>query len=88
MDWGTVVVALIAALGGLGSSIIVARSTSEKLIHQLEMGQAVQNERMESYQRTTNEKLDQLSARVDAQSANDTRLALVEAEVRRLGGNL
>ena len=87
MDWSVVIVALISAGGGIISSLIVARNTSEKLMHQLELGQAVQNERVSNYQRTTNEKIDELRTQVASQAEYGTRLSLLEAEVKRLGEN-
>lgn len=84
MDWSTVVAALLAALSGLGSARIVAKSTTEKLLNQLAIGQAVQNERIDNYQRVTNENINQLRAQVSAHAEYGTRLALCEAEIRRL----
>jgi len=84
MDWGIIVVAIISAGGGLISSIIVARTTSDKLLHQLELNQAVQTEKVESYQRQTNEKIDELRHQVSSQQEWGTRIALVEAEIKRM----
>jgi uncharacterized small protein (DUF1192 family) len=84
MDWSVVIVALISGGAGIISSLIVARNTSEKLMHQLELGQAVQNERVSNYQRTTNEKIDELRTQVASQAEYGTKIALLEAEVKRL----
>ena len=84
MEWSTVLVAIIAALGGLGSSLIVARSTSEKLPNQLALGQAVQNERIDNFQKVTNDNINQLRAQVTSHAEYGTRLALCEAEIKRL----
>lgn len=84
MDWSTVVAALLAALSGLGSAVIVARSTAEKLLNQLALGQAVQNERIDNFQRVTNDNINQLRTQVSAQAEYGTRLALCEAEIKRL----
>lgn len=84
MDWSTVVAALLAALSGLGSAVIVAKSTTEKLLNQLALGQAVQNERIDNFQRVTNDNINQLRTQVSAQAEYGTRLALCEAEIKRL----
>lgn len=84
MDWSIVVVAVVSALGGLGSSLIVARSTTEKLLNQLALGQAVQNERIDNFQRVTNDNINQLRTQASAQAEYGTRLALCEAEIKRL----
>ena len=84
MDWSTVVAALLAALSGLGSAVIVAKSTTEELLNQLALGQAVQNERIDNFQRVTNDNINQLRTQVSAQAEYGTRLALCEAEIKRL----
>lgn len=84
MDWSTVVAAFLAALSGLGSAVIVAKSTTEKLLNQLALGQAVQNERIDNFQRVTNDNINQLRTQVSAQAEYGTRLALCEAEIKRL----
>lgn len=86
MDWAIIIVAVISGGCGIVSSIIVANKTSEKLLHQLEIGQAVQNEKIESYQRQTNEKIDELRRTNQSQQEWGTRIALLEAEMRRMRG--
>lgn len=77
-----IVVALIT--GGCGlfgsfiSAVIVARTSSDKLLHQLELNSAVQDEKIASYQRVTNEKIDELRKQTGEQAEWGTRIALLE----------
>lgn len=87
MEWvATIIVGVVSAVCGLISAIIVANKTSEKLLHQLEIGQAVQNEKIESYQRQTNEKIDELRRTNQAQQEWGTRIALLENDMRQIKG--
>lgn len=88
MDWAVIIVALISGGCGLISSIIVAKTSSEKMLHQLEMNQAVQNERMATYQKSTNEKIDELRSKVEVQGEYGTKIALLEQRVSGLEGRL
>lgn len=84
MEWiVTIIVAIISGGCGLVSSIIVARTSSEKMLHQLELNQAVQNEKMSNYQRSTNEKIDELRGQIAVQAEYGTKIALLE---QRVGG--
>lgn len=76
----TIVAALIAGITGIIGSLIVAAKTSNAMTQKLELQQAVQNERVESYQRTTNEKIDRLTQQVNAQATFGTEIALLKAE--------
>ena len=77
-----IVVALITSgcglFGSLLGAIIVARKSSSEVSHQLELNQAVQDERIASYQRVTNEKIDELRKQNEAQAEWGTRIALLE----------
>lgn len=79
-----VIVGLISGVCGLISAVIVARSTTDKLLHQLELNQAVQDEKIASYQRVTNEKIDELRKQNESQSEWGTRIALLEDWKRRV----
>ena len=76
---GSVIVALITGACSIVVAIISSRNTREALLQELKLQQAVQNERVENYQRTTNEKIDNLTQQVSAQSVYGTRLALLES---------
>lgn len=85
MEWlATIIVAIISGGAGVASSLIVARNTTTKLIFQIEKGQAVQEEKVSNYQRITNEKIDDLRQQMNAQAEWGTRIALLEADIRRL----
>jgi len=88
MDWAVIIVALISGGCGLVSSVIVARTSSEKMLHQLELNQAVQNEKMSAYQKTTNDKIDELRTKVEVQAEYGTKIALLEQRVSGLEGRL
>lgn len=89
MEWiVAIIVALITSGAGLVGSIIVARTSSDKLVHQLELNQAVQNEKIESYQRQTNEKIDELRRQNAAQQEWGTKIALLEQRVSGLESRL
>lgn len=85
-----IIVALITGCLGLVGSLIVARVSSDKVLHQLEVNQAVQDEKIDNYQRTTNENIKDLRTQVQSQNAWQTewgtRIALLEAEVRQMKG--
>lgn len=85
-----IIVALITGCLGLVGSLIVARVSSDKVLHQLELNQAVQDEKINNYQRTTNENIKELRTQVQSQNAWQTewgtRIALLEAEVRQMKG--
>lgn len=82
--WISIVVAIIAAAGSCIGSLISAKGTRSAVLQKLELTQALQNERIESYQRSTNEKIDRLSAGVDAQAAYGTQIAVLETRLDRL----
>lgn len=84
MDWAVVIVAIISGGSGVLSSLIVARSTTNKLLNELKMQQALQDEKINNYQRVTNEKIDELRRTNQAQQEWGTRIALLEAEQRRI----
>lgn len=95
MDWGYVLAALIAGISSFASAIKVARSTSDKLLNEMKLQQAVDKERFEayqrqmkdtidSYQRTTNEKIDSMTRRLEGQQEWGTRIALLEADMNRM----
>ena len=87
MEWlVAIVVALITSGAGLYGSFVVARTSSDKVVHQLELNQAVQNERIEAYQRQTNEKIDELRRQNAAQQEYGTKIALLEQRVDVLEG--
>ena len=84
MDWAVVIVAIISGGSGVLSSLIVARSTTNTLLNELKMQQALQDEKINNYQRVTNEKIDELRRTNQAQQEWGTRIALLEAEQRRI----
>jgi cell shape-determining protein MreC len=84
MDWAVVIVAIISGGSGVLSSLVVARSTTNKLLNELKMQQALQDEKINNYQRVTNEKIDELRRTNQAQQEWGTRIALLEAEQRRI----
>ena len=85
MEWvATLVVGVVGALCSLASAVIVANKTSEKLLHKLEIGQAVQNEKVEAYQRQTNEKIGELIKTNKEQQEWGTRIAILENDMRQL----
>lgn len=80
----SIVVALIAAAGSCIGAVVSSISTRNTLLQKMELQQAVQNERVEAYQRNTNEKLEQLSTAVAAQAAYGTKIAVIEAKIAQL----
>lgn len=91
MQWVVaIVVALITGSFGLAGSLAMARTSSEKVLHQLELNQAVTDEKINNYQRVTNENIKDLRDQVQSQNAwqNEwgTRIALLEADVKYLKG--
>lgn len=80
----SIIVAIIAAAGSCIGSVLSAINTRNTLLQKMELQQAVQNERVEAYQRNTNEKLEQLSAQVSAQAAYGTKIAVLEAKIAQL----
>lgn len=79
-----VIVAFVTGCFGLVGSIYVARSSSDKVIAKLELNQAVQDEKVASYQRVTNEKIDELRKQNEAQAEWGTRIVLLEDWKRRV----
>ena len=71
-----IIVAVITGAFALAGSIISARSTRSALLTQLQLQQALQNER----QRVTDEKIDKLSEQLDSQAAYGTEIALLKAQ--------
>lgn len=84
MDWSVIIVAIISGGTGVISSLIVARSTTNKLLNELKMQQVLADEKINSYQRVTNEKIDDLRRTNQSQQEWGTRIALCEAEIRSL----
>lgn len=82
-----IVVAMIAGVFSIFSAFIAARRATDNVIKEMEVKQAVQNERVDNYQRVTNEKIDRLTEQVTSQAAYGTRLALVENRLDRLEGS-
>lgn len=80
----SIVVALITGGCGLIGSIYVARTSSDKVVAKLELNQAVQDEKIASYQRVTNEKIDELRKQNESQAEWGTRIALLEDWKRRM----
>ena len=78
MEIGSIIVALIGGVCGICSAFIAARRATDSVIKEMEVKQAVQNERVDNYQRVTNEKIDNLTNRLDAQSTYGTRIAILE----------
>ena len=76
----TIIAALIGGVTGIISSLIVAARTITAMTQKLEIQQAVQNERVENYQRTTNENINSLRQQVNAQATFGTEIALLKAE--------
>ena len=88
MEWvAAIIVAIITGTFGLIGSIMVARTSSDKVLHQLELNQAVQDEKIASYQRITNEKIDELRKQNEAYSEWGTRIALLEDWKKRMEAN-
>lgn len=81
---GSIIVAVIAGGFGLLGSIVSSRSTRSALLTQLQMQQALQNER----QRVTDDKIDRLSERMDAQAAFGTEIAILKAQQAQMRGEL
>lgn len=80
----SIVVAIIAAAGSCIGSLISARATRSAVLQQMQVQQAIQNER----QRVTDDKIDKLSERMDAQAAFGTEIAVLKAEQRQLRADL
>lgn len=78
-----IVVALITGTFGIIGQFIVARRSQVNVQHTIETNLAVQNEKFESYQRQTNEKIDELRRDNKAQQEWGTRIALLEADAKR-----
>lgn len=87
----SVVVALITGGCGLIGSFMVARTSSDKVVAEVKLNQAVQDEKINNYQRVTNENIKDLRDQVQSQNAWQTewgtRIALLEAEVRQMKGD-
>ena len=81
---GSIIVAFIAGGFGLLGSVISARSTRSTLLNQLQMQQALQNER----QRVTDDKIDRLSERMDAQAAFGTDIAILKSQQAQMRSEL
>lgn len=83
---GSVITAVIAGLFGVMSAFIAARRATDNVIKEMEVKQAVQNERVDNYQRVTNEKIDRLTEQVTSQAVYGTEIALLKNRVDRLEG--
>lgn len=85
-----IIVALITGCFGLVGSIYVAKSSSDKVVAEVKLNQAVQDEKINNYQRVTNDNIKDLRDQVQSQNAWQTewgtRIALLEAEVRQMKG--
>ena len=95
MQWVVaIVVALITGSFGFAGSLAMGRSSAEKVVHQvlhqLELNQAVTDEKINNYQHVTNENIKDLRDQVQSQNARQnewgTRIALLEADVKYLKG--
>lgn len=80
----SILVAIIAGGFSLAGSIASSRSTRSALLTQLQLQQALQNER----QRVTDDKIDKLSEQLDAYAVYGTEIALLKAKVERLEAHL
>lgn len=81
MEWvASIIVAVIAGGFGLCGSIIMARSTRNTILQQLQVQQAIANER----QRVTDDKIDRLSEQLNAQAIYGTEIAVLKDKVKRL----
>lgn len=80
----SIIAALIAAAGSAIVAVISSMNTRSALLNEIKMQQAVSNERVEAYQRNTNEKIEQLSSAVAAQAAYGTKIAVLESRLTQL----
>lgn len=80
----SIIAALIAAAGSAIVAVISSANTRSTLLNEIKMQQAVSNERVEAYQRNTNEKIEQLSSAVAAQAAYGTKIAVLESRLSQL----
>ena len=76
----SIIVAIIAGGFGLCGSVVVARSTKNTILQQLQVQQAITNER----QRVTDDKIDRLSEQLNAQAVFGTEIAVLKDQVKRL----
>lgn len=81
MEWvASIIVAVIAGGFGLCGSVVVAKSTKNTILQQLQVQQAITNER----QRVTDDKIDRLSEQLNAQAVYGTEIAVLKDQVKRL----
>lgn len=80
----SILIAVIAGGFSLAGSIVSSRSTRSALLQQMQVQQAIQNER----QRVTDDKIDKLSERMDAQAAFGTEIAVLKAEQKQMRADL
>lgn len=81
MEWiASIIVAVIAGGFGLCGSVVVAKSTKNTILQQLQVQQAITNER----QRVTDDKIDRLSEQLNAQAVFGTEIAVLKDQVKRL----
>lgn len=81
MEWVvSIIVAVIAGAFGLCGSIVVAKSTKTTILQQLQVQQAITNER----QRVTDDKIDRLSEQLNAQAVYGTEIAVMKDQIKRL----
>ena len=80
----SILIATIAGGFSLAGCIVSARSTRSALLQQMQVQQAIQNER----QRVTDDKIDKLSERMDAQAAFGTEIAVLKAEQKQMRADL
>ena len=81
MEWvASIIVAVIAGGVSLCGSMIMAKSTRNTILQQLQVQQAITNER----QRVTDDKIDRLSEQLNAQAVYGTEIAVLKDQVKRL----
>lgn len=80
----SIIVALIAAAGSGIVAVVSSFTTKSTLLQEIKMQQAVSNERVEAYQRNTNEKIEQLNTAIAAQAAYGTKIAVIESRLAQL----
>ena len=81
MEWvASIIVAVIAGGFSLCGSMIMAKSTRNTILQQLQVQQAITNER----QRVTDDKIDRLSEQLNAQAVYGTEIAVLKDQVKRL----
>ena len=75
-------------ISGIVSAVIVAARTTTTMTQKLEVQQAVQNERIDNFQRVTNDNINQLRTQVSAQAVYGTEIALLKAENKQIRADI